>query len=425
MPAPHAPAPSSGDGSSTSSASTAAANIASPSKSSDHERAPLLSYPAAERDPYQAIPTTSSGAAISPRRPSATPSLSAHVTTELAGLICMALSALFFSVMSALVKHAGFSFPTFEVVFARSVIQWTLGVIGCWWVGVPSLGPKEVRTLLVMRGSAGAIGLGAYFYAIIHMDLGESTVIFFTGPAFTAVLAHLVLGEPLTRLDMVSIVACLTGVTLVARPAALFPQPIDDPTSIMALSGTPSALDPAAPAWQRPAAIFAALLGAVMSSCAYVLVRKVGRGAHYLIHVVYFGMASTALSGVLMVFAPDERGPARWPATLLEATVLLAIGITAFGGQVLLNKGLQLARAGPGVLMRNLDVVFAFVFGITLFDERPFVTSILGAILIVGTTVLTGIGKLVAHRRGQARVAVAAEDAEARRALLAAAESDE
>ncbi|KAJ3370628.1 hypothetical protein GGF31_003942 [Allomyces arbusculus] len=421
MPAPHAPAPISGNGSSTSSSTTAAAHFTSSSKGGDHERTPLLSYPAAERDPYHAIPTTGSGAAVSARRQSATPSLSAHVTTELAGLICMALSALFFSVMSALVKHAGFSFPTFEVVFARSVIQWMLGVVGCWWVGVPSLGPKEVRTLLVMRGSAGAVGLGAYFYAIIHMDLGESTVIFFTGPAFTALLAHLVLGEPLTRLDILSIVACLTGVTLVARPAALFPEPIslDDPTSIMA--GAPEA----APAWQRPAAIFAALLGAVMSSCAYVLVRKVGRGAHYLIHVVYFGMASTALSGILMVFAPDERGPARWPATLLEATVLLAIGITAFGGQVLLNKGLQLARAGPGVLMRNLDVVFAFIFGITLFDERPFVTSILGAILIVGTTVLTGVGKLFAHRREQARVAVAAEDAEARRALLATVESDE
>ncbi|KNE62905.1 hypothetical protein AMAG_08083 [Allomyces macrogynus ATCC 38327] len=423
MPAPHASAPNSGDGASTSSSNTAAAYFTS-SKGGDHERAPLLSYPAAERDLYHAIPTTGSGAAISARRPSATPPLTAHVTSELAGLICMALSALFFSVMSALVKHAGFTFPTFEVVFARSVIQWTLGVIGCWWVGVPSLGPKEVRTLLVMRGSAGAIGLGAYFYAIIHMDLGESTVIFFTGPAFTALLAHLVLGEPLTRLDILSIVACLTGVTLVARPAALFPQPIDDPASVMAMAGAPTVLEPA-PAWQRPAAIFAALLGAVMSSCAYVLVRKVGRGAHYLIHVVYFGMASTALSGVLMVIAPDERGPARWPATLLEATVLLAIGVTAFGGQVLLNKGLQLARAGPGVLMRNLDVVFAFIFGITLFDERPFVTSILGAILIVGTTVLTGIGKLIAHRREQARVAVEAEDAEARRALLAAAESDE
>ncbi|KNE61904.1 hypothetical protein AMAG_07173 [Allomyces macrogynus ATCC 38327] len=385
MPAPHASAPSSGDGSSTSSSTIAAVNFASPSKGGgDHESAPLLSYPAAERNPYHAIPTTGNAAAISARRPSAAPSLSAHVTTELAGLICMALSALFFSVMSALVKHAGFTFPTFEVVFARSVIQWMLGVIGCWWVGVPSLGPKEVRTLLVMRGSAGAIGLGAYFYAIIHMDLGESTVIFFTGPAFTALLAHLVLGEPLTRLDILSIVACLTGVTLVARPAALFPEPtsLDDPTSIMAMAGAP---EPAL-AWQRPTAIFAALLGAVMSSCAYVLVRKVGRGAHYLIHVVYFGMASTALSGVLMVFAPDERGPARWPATLLEATVLLTIGITAFGGQVLLNKGLQLARAGPGVLMRNLDVVFAFIFGITLFDERPFVTSILGAILIVRTT---------------------------------------
>ena len=49
--------------------------------------------------------------------------------------------------------------------------------------------------------------------------------------------------------------------------------------------------------------------------------------------------------------------------------------------------------------MRNLDVVFAFGFGLILFDEKPFITSIVGAFLIVGTTGLVGFLKWYQQRQ--------------------------
>ncbi|ORZ36649.1 hypothetical protein BCR44DRAFT_38507 [Catenaria anguillulae PL171] len=310
---------------------------------------------------------------------SASPSASTHHhKDETLGLILMSLSALFFSLMSALVKASGHIFPTAQIVFARSVIQWLLAHVSCIYIFKTSpLGPRTSRPLLVLRGSAGAVGLGAFFFAITHGNLGEATTVFFTGPAFTAVLARVWLGEPLGPLDAASILSCLLGVTLVARPAFLF-------ESEAGAVATP------------PAAILAALLGALMSATAYVTVRKLGaNGAHYMVHVVYFGLVSTLLSGTLMYVDPATR----LPASAYEWCLLALVGLCAFGGQILLNRGLQLARAGPGVLMRNLDVVFAYVFGVCVFHEQVFWTSLVGAGLIVGTAVGVGGWKMVRNRK--------------------------
>ncbi|CAO3597526.1 unnamed protein product [Absidia cylindrospora] len=96
---------------------------------------------------------------------------------ELAGLLCMALSALGFSTMSLFVKLSGASFPSFEIVFARSIVQLVLGLIGCHFLGVHPLGNPKVRPWLVFRGLVGSLGLALFFYSITQLPLADATVI--------------------------------------------------------------------------------------------------------------------------------------------------------------------------------------------------------------------------------------------------------
>jgi hypothetical protein len=49
--------------------------------------------------------------------------------------------------------------------------------------------------------------------------------------------------------------------------------------------------------------------------------------------------------------------------------------------------------AGPGTLMRNLDVVFAFFFELLILHEPLYWTSYVGATLIIVFTVLVGVQK--------------------------------
>jgi drug/metabolite transporter (DMT)-like permease len=190
--------------------------------------------------------------------------------------------------------------------------------------------------------------------SVIHIDLGEATVLFFTGPAFTTLFARIWLNEPISKLDGLSIIACLSGVILVARPTFLFGTDLQVVNSLhQTVKLTIN---------KRVIAIAAALVGAVMSALAYVLVRKLGNRVHYMCHVVAFGIVSSIYSGCLLwVEWMADKNPIIQNPTLLQWCILSGVGIVAFIGQVLLNFGLQLAPAGPGVLMRKYVLFYVFL----------------------------------------------------------------
>ncbi len=58
------------------------------------------------------------------------------------------------------------------------------------------------------------------------------------------------------------------------------------------------------------------------------------------------------------------------------------VGLMGFVGQATMSRGGQLEKAGPAAMMRNLDVVFAFVLQISFLAETPSGGSVAGAILI-------------------------------------------
>jgi drug/metabolite transporter (DMT)-like permease len=200
---------------------------------------------------------------------------------------------------------------------------------------------------------------------------------------FTSIFAAIFLGESFGGLDFIAAFLCLVGVTLCSKPSFLIESGI--PTLLEVVSGS---------TWSRAAGSGAALTGAVLSALAYVTVRKLGRSVHFLLHVTYFGMASSIFS-LTMAYSQNQLVPVRFDKGGL---VLVFIGLSACVGQCLLNSGLQLAPAGPGTLMRNLDVAFAFFYGITIFNEIPDFYSISGAILIVGCAVIMGLRKYFASR---------------------------
>ncbi|KAF7721482.1 hypothetical protein EC973_004639 [Apophysomyces ossiformis] len=294
---------------------------------------------------------------------------------EITGLLLMALSALGFSTMSLFVKIGASKFPSMELVFARSVAQVLLGLIGCAILNVNPLGRPEVRLWLTLRGTVGAVGLALFFYSVTKLPLADATVVFFLGPTFTAILAAVLLGESFTLFDGICSVSCLIGVVLVSKPRFLFGG---DET------GT------AENALERLIAVIAGLVGALMAAIAYVTVRKIGKGAHFMVHVVYFGFMSVVISfaGMFLIQSGGVK-PDGW----YDYTILLLIGVCAYIGQCLLNLGLQLAPAGPGTLMRMNDVVFAFLFGIFILHEYPDSYSIVGACIIVVMTTALGLHK--------------------------------
>jgi drug/metabolite transporter (DMT)-like permease len=269
----------------------------------------------------------------------------------------MAASALFFSVMGALVKTAGARLPTMEIVLARSLI---VLVLSAWTLraGGRSLWGGE-RRLLALRGVLGFIALTCFYYAVIHLPLAEATVIQYTNPLFAALLAAPLLGESMRATEGLLALVGLVGVAIVARPPLL-------------TGAETTALD--------PFAVSVALAGAVFSACAYVMVRRLRR-EDPLVVVFYFALVSAigSFPAVLPVFVPPQGR---------EWAVLLGVGVTTHLGQVCLTMGLGRERAGRATSVGYLQIVFAALWGIALFGEVPDRWTAAGSAIVVAGTFL-------------------------------------
>ncbi len=274
------------------------------------------------------------------------------------GVLEMVLSALFFSVMSLLVKLVGERISTAQIVLARSLVSLVLS----WWLlkrlKIDWRGNRP--PLLILRGFFGLGGLLCYFSAISQLTLSDVTVLHYTNPIFTALIAALCLGEKITRRHGIALFICVFGVVLVARPSILFGSENSLPVDGVAI----------------------ALLGAVLAAAAYVTVRKLGKSEHPLVVVLYFPLVSVPL--VLPIALLDWVMP-----TPQEWLLLLGVGLTTQFAQVFMTRGLHKLPAGRATAIGYLQIVFATGWGWLVYQSFPDAIGIAGALLIVGGVLLT------------------------------------
>lgn len=271
----------------------------------------------------------------------------------------MAAAALGFSVMSLFVKLAGRSVPSTEIVLARGVV--VLVVTGGWLArrGVSPWGRR--KGLLLLRGLLGFGALSCFYYALTVLPLADATVIQYTNPVWTALIAAVALNERLRRIEGLGIAASLAGVLLLVRPTFLF--------------GGGGGLH------LVHAGI--ALAGALFSAAAYVTVRVLGATEDPLVIVFWFALVNVVAA------VPLAAPSAVWP----DATgwlLLLGVGVSAQGSQVLLTRGLGEERAGRAMAVAYLQIVFAAVWGALVFGEIPDLAMAGGALLVMGGTYLAG-----------------------------------
>lgn len=282
-----------------------------------------------------------------------------------AGARYMVLSALAFSVMSALVKLAGERLPSQELVLARALVTLIL-TIGLLRAARASLwGTRGRRGLLFFRGVLGFLGLSCVYYAVTALPLAEATVLQYLHPLFTALLAAVFLREKLTPKVLLSCAISLVGVILITRPAFVF-------------GGAASSLP--------TLGVLVAIAGSFLSASAYVVVRRLSTTEHPLVIVFYFPLIAVPLS------LPTVAPMLVWPEGV-EWLWIVGLGIAAQLGQVWLTRGLERERAGRATAMSYLQVAFAATFGIVVFDEVPTPWTIAGALAILAGTLVAALGK--------------------------------
>ena len=276
------------------------------------------------------------------------------------GVRYMAGAALLFSLMSLLVKVVGQRVPTMQVVFSRSVITLVITSALVRAKGAGMWGSPSNRVLLVARGILGFSAVTCFFYALSHLPLAEATVIQYTNPVWTAVIAAVVLSEHLKLVEIVGVAASLAGVVLVARPEILF-------------GGATAGLD--------PVAVGVALSGSILSASAYVTIRSLGDDEHPYVIIFYFALIGTVGSAVLL----PTTGSLVWPSTT-EWLAMIGVGLTAQAAQIFLTLGLRHERAGRAMAVGYLQIAFAAAWGLVFFSEFPDLLGLAGIAMILSGT---------------------------------------
>jgi drug/metabolite transporter (DMT)-like permease len=272
------------------------------------------------------------------------------------GIRAMAIGAFWFSIMGLLVKLAGRRLGSMEIVLARSVITLGLSWWSLWRLGISPLGTN--RRLLFVRGLLGSTALLFYFYSLVHLPLGEATLIQYTNPVFATLLAAVILNESLRAREILCLVASLFGVLLVAHPPA-----------VLGAGAAPT----------NPWYIGAALIGAACSGSAYALVRKMRGTEHPIVIVGYLPLLSVPMS--LPFAIADWTWPTGW-----EWLLLIGVGVTTQLAQISMTRGLQLERTARATTTGYLQVAFAILWGAVFLGEIPDGWTLAGAATIIGST---------------------------------------
>ncbi|MEP7380926.1 MAG: DMT family transporter [Gemmatimonadota bacterium] len=280
------------------------------------------------------------------------------------GIRAMAIGAWWFALMGLLVKLTGRRIPSSQIVLVRATLTLAMSYWAVRQAGLPSIWGRQ-RILLLVRGGLGAIGINCFYYSLVHLPLGEATLIQYTNPIFATILAALWVGERVRPGEMACLAMAMVGVVVITRPAALFGAA-------------------AATYAHRDVAI--ALFGAICSGAAYAAVRKMGSSEHPSVVVFYLPLVTFPVAIPLAAASWLMPTPAEW-------LLLLGVGGATQLAQVYMTKGLQAETAVRATTTGYLQIVFAGAWGALLLGERPSPWTLCGATVIVGSALVLAFGK--------------------------------
>lgn len=216
------------------------------------------------------------------------------------------------------------------------------------------------------RALTGTVGMGFTFGAPVLLPLAEATTLGFTTPIFAVIFSALLLHEKVGPYRWAAVVLGFFGVLVIARPDGHLP-PIG---SLVGLG--------------------AGLMVALIS----IQVRDLTRTDKPLSIVFWFAALSLPVLALGLPFVASAHTPQQW-------ALLAALGVLGCIGQLLLTASLRFGQVATVIVMDYSALVWATLYGWTIWGEVPTRATWLGAplILAAGLIILWREHRLGRERR--------------------------
>lgn len=252
--------------------------------------------------------------------------------------------------MAALIKLASErGIHLMEIIFWRQGL--TLPMALAWVMATGGIATLATRHpwMHAKRAAYGATGMVLNFLAIILLPLAEATTLGFTAPIFAVILSVLLLGEKVGPYRWAAVVLGFAGVLLIAQPG----------DGHIPLAGAAISMG-----------------GAFMVALISIQIRDMNRTETPLAIVFWFAAFTTPVAGLFLPFVMTSHSAADWG-------LLLVIGLFGGLGQLLLTAALRFGAVASVVVMDYSALIWATLYGWSLWDQLPTAATWIGAPLIV------------------------------------------
>ena len=262
-------------------------------------------------------------------------------------LAWMILSCLLFAFVMAAVKLFLTDLPPVQTVFLRYVV----GILLLIPLVAGTLGGLSVGAngkMLVVRAICHALAVLFWFYSIMRIPLAEVNALLNLGPVYASVGAAIWFGERLKLRRMMAIAISFAGALAIIKPGFA----------------------------EINLGTIAVMLTAPLFAVSDLIAKSLKQ--HYDDNIIIIALSAgiamaTAIPAVLV-----------WqPLSLMNCVGILAIGISATLGHVTLMKSFRgpMWAAQTG---KYIQLLFVVLFGIMIFDEIPVMSTIIGALVVLG-----------------------------------------
>ena len=283
------------------------------------------------------------------------------------GLFFALCYAFLFSLSGVFVKML-ISIPPITIACYRMIFSFIF-LLPIFAVKRPNILPEANKLLLILRSILSCGSSTLLFAAYRFVSFADATAISFTAPAITVVLERLILKEELGTFHCVAIFLSLSGVILITKPTFLFAD-----RTLDIKMGTGLGL---------------AAIAALAFSGSTIVLRKIKDVDLLTMFFYFFAVSVISLSAL-------TTGLELWkcPSDFYEWSLVLGMSTVNLMCQFFLCTSLELESAGAVNLVASSEVLFTYIYEISMFSITSQIENYIGAALITGAVVTIALNRI-------------------------------
>jgi drug/metabolite transporter (DMT)-like permease len=297
--------------------------------------------------------------------------------------------------------------------FEQALIRYTMGFIMflpyAKFKKLNMFGPKKQRKLLTVRALIGVAGLLCVYFALSFVTPSDAGALAQINIVLTALVARFVLDERLTLAHIVAMLLTLSGAMFICQPTFLFSNNsliANTNTNLTKVTniGNSTSLNSEREGFLYSIGLLIAFCDAICLCLVQIVIKKLCMLKVNVvvinIYTSYLGVPVCAVAALLFHFNGITKRSGNESINELAWHFGLICFVAVLGtfNQLIMNLSLKYEDASKVALIKTSELFFTFVFQYLILNITSGLFNMIGAMLIISSTLLILIFKFMDQR---------------------------